>query len=319
MIVTVTPNTGIDHTLQVRGFELNSTIRAVNSAWGMGGKATDVSWILGKLDIPTRALGFAAGPNGLRMDAMLRERGVETDFVWVNGETRLNSVIVVEGGGQSTITSSSLSVAEEHLSQFFTRYQNALQGASCVVMGGSLPSGIPMEFYRETIAQAQAQGVPVIFDSSGRSLLAGMKSHPAIIKPNLAELRDLIGYLPASQPEAYQAAQKLHNEFGSHVIVTLGVEGAIAVLGEKSYFIQPLAIPVVSSAGAGDGVLAGMALAYLRDEPLEYGLQHGFALAGAILKTLATADFRVQDYQELLPQICIIPFQNNSLSANPIS
>jgi 1-phosphofructokinase family hexose kinase len=305
MIVTVTPNTGIDHTLQIRGFELNSTIRAVKSAWGMGGKATDVSWILGKLGVPTRALGFAAGPNGSRMEAMLRERGIETDFVWVNGETRLNSVIVVEGEGQSTITSSSLNVSDEQLSQFSTRYQEALRGASCVVMGGSLPSGVPIEFYGETIAQAQ--GVPVIFDSSGRSLLAGVKSHPTLIKPNLAELRDLIGYSPVSQQEVEQAAQKLRDESGSHVIVTLGREGAIAVFGDKSYFIHPLTIPVVSSAGAGDGVLAGMALAYLRNEPLEYGLQHGFALAGAILKTLSTADFRVQDYEELLSQICITP------------
>jgi hypothetical protein len=48
-----------------------------------------------------------------------------------------------------------------------------------------------------------------------------------------------------------------------------------------------------------------MALAYLRQERLEYGLQHGFALAGAILQTLATADFLVEDYQEMLSQICI--------------
>jgi fructose-1-phosphate kinase PfkB-like protein len=64
-------------------------------------------------------------------------------------------------------------------------------------------------------------------------------------------------------------------------------------------------IPAVSAAGAGDGVLAGMALAYLRKESFEYGLRHGFALAGAILKTLPTADFEVQDYQDLLSQIRI--------------
>src|SRR6476646_3727390 len=225
MIVTVTPNTGIDHTLQIRGFELNNTIRAVDSAWGMGAKATDVSWILGKLGVPTRALGFAAGPNGLRMDAMLRERGVETDFVWVDGETRLNSVIVVEGQGQSTITSASLSVTSEHLSEFAARYQETLEGASCVVMGGSLPGGVPLEFYQEAIQQAHAHRVPVIFDSSGPSLKAGLKSRPEVIKPNLAELGGLLDYLPISHPETRQAAERLRDAFGSNVIVTLGVEG----------------------------------------------------------------------------------------------
>jgi 1-phosphofructokinase len=273
----------------------------------MGGKATDVSWILGKLGIPTRALGFAAGPNGLRMEKMLRERGVETDFVWVDGETRLNTVIVISSEGQSTITSSSLNVSQEHLSEFVPRYQKALEGASCVVMGGSLPSGVPVEFYAESIAQAHDYGVPVIFDSSGPPLVAGVKSHPELIKPNLAELCDLLGEVLSSQGEVQQAAGKLRDDFGTNVIITLGLEGAIAVFEDGSYFVHPLSIPVVSSAGAGDGVLAGMALAYFRQEPLEYGLRHGFALAGVILRTLATADFLIENYQELLPDICITP------------
>ena len=309
MILTVTPNTGIDHSVHVSSFKLNSTIRAIDSAWGMGGKATDVSWILGKLGVPTRALGFAAGSNGLRMENMLRERGAETDFVLVDGETRLNSVIVVQNEGQSTITSSSLKVSSGHLSEFSTRYQEALEGATCVVMGGSLPSGVPIEFYAEAIAQAHAHKVPVIFDSSGPTLAAGVKSQPDLIKPNLAEVEDLLGYKPRSQQAVQEAAIKLHEKFNVDVIVTLGEEGAIAVFGDRSYLVHPVSIPVLSSAGAGDGVLAGMALAYSRKESFEYGLQQGFALAGAILKTLATADFRVQDYQALLPQISIEPFK----------
>jgi len=99
----------------------------------------------------------------------------------------------------------------------------------------------------------------------------------------------------------------LHDEYGSNVIITMGSEGAIAVSEEQSYFIHPLSTPVMSVAGAGDGVLAGMALAYLRRESFAYGLRHGFALAGAILKTLPTADLEVEDYEELLSQIRIQP------------
>ncbi|HEU4744707.1 MAG TPA: hexose kinase, partial [Anaerolineales bacterium] len=303
--ITLTPNTGIDFTLKLSSFQLNSTIRALDSAWGMGGKATDVSWTLGKLGVPTRALGFAAGPNGLRMESMLRERGVETDFTWVDGETRLNTIIVVAGEGQSTITSSTLQVVPGHVSEFAVRYQKALEGASCVVMGGSLPGGVPVEFYADAIAQAHEQSVPVIFDSSGPSLRAGIKSRPDVIKPNLTELRELLGDVPASQSDVRRAAETLRDEYGSNVIITMGPEGAVAVLSSGSYFIHPLSIPVESAAGAGDGVLAGMALAYLHQEPLEYGLLHGFALAGAILKTLPTADLEVEDYEELLTQLRI--------------
>ena len=134
-----------------------------------------------------------------------------------------------------------------------------------------------------------------------------MKSHPELIKPNTAELGDLLGYVPVSQREVGQAARKLHQQFGSNVIVTLGSEGASAAFGGRAYFVHPVSRHILNAAGAGDGVLAGMALAYLRRESLEFGLQHGFALAGAILQTLATADFRVEDYEELLPQIGIRP------------
>jgi 1-phosphofructokinase family hexose kinase len=305
MIITVTPNTGIDYTLQVSDFQLNKTIRATGSAWGMGGKATDVSWILGKLGISTRALGFAAGPNGVRMEKMLRERGVETDFIQVEGETRLNTIVVVPGQGQSTITSSSLSVSPDHVSEFTAQYQRALEVASCVVMGGSLPNGVPTDFYERAITMAHERQVPVIFDSSGPSLTAGLKGRPVLVKPNQAELGDLLGYLPSTRDEIKQAAVELQQNFGAGVIVTLGEEGAIAVFEEGSYFIHPPTLPLVSSAGAGDGVLAGMAIAYSRQEPLEQGLRYGFALAGAILGTLATADFRVEEYQHLLSQVRI--------------
>lgn len=307
MIITVTPNTGIDYTVQVSEFQLNKTIRASDSAWGMGGKATDVSWILGKLGVPTRALGFAAGPNGMRMEEMLRERGVQTDFVPAEGETRLNTIVVVPGQGQSTITASNLKVSPEHLTEFHHRYQKALEGASCVVMGGSLPEGVPLGFYEETIGMARDRQVPVIFDSSGPSLAAGLKGHPDLIKPNQTELGELLGYVPANRAEVKRAALKLHREYGANVIATLGNEGAIAVSPEGSYFIHPVSVPVISSAGAGDGVLAGMALATARQESFEQGLRYGFALAGAVLGTLATADFEVDEYERLLPRIQITP------------
>jgi 1-phosphofructokinase family hexose kinase len=271
----------------------------------MGGKATDVSWILGRLGVPSRALGFAAGPNGRRMESMLRERGVETDFTWVEGESRLNTILIVPGEGQSTITTSSLIVSGEHLSHFKGKYQEALEEATCVVMGGSLPPGVPPEIYPEAIAQARARGVPVIFDSSGESLIAGVRARPDLIKPNLAELHDLLGVIAETRQEALQAASRLHEEYGSNVILTLGPEGAVAVFQEGSYFVHPLSVPVVSVAGAGDGVLAGMTLAYSRREPLENGLRYGFALATAVLRTLPTADFQVDDYRQLLPQIKI--------------
>ncbi len=304
MIVTLTPNTALDYTLVVPGLTLNATLRAAEHAWGMGGKAADAAWILGKLGRPVLALGFAAGALGQRMDAMLRAHGVTTNFVTAGGETRLNVVLVAaDGSGQSTYTGPGLSVAPDHLAALEQRYHAALDEATCVVLGGSLPAGVPADFYVRAIALARARGLPVIFDASGPALRAGLAGGPSLIKPNRDELAELLGDTALTAADVPAAARRLQQTHGCNVVVTLGAEGAVAVLGEQAYRVPPLSVPVASTAGAGDGVLAGLALALASGLPLAEGLRHGTALAAAIVQTLATADFRVEDYEALLPRV----------------
>ena len=304
MIVTLTPNTALDYTLVVPRLALNTTLRASEHTWGMGGKAADAAWILGKLGRPVLALGFAAGGNGERMADLLRAHGVTTDFVPVDGETRLNVVLVTaDGSGQTTYTVPGLRVAAEHLAQLEQRYTTALDEATCVVLGGSLPTGVPADFYAEAIRQARARGLPVIFDASGPALRAGLAGRPSLIKPNRDELCELLGSDALATHDIPAAARRLQHEHGCDVVVTLGADGALAVLGERAYHVPVLKVPVASTAGAGDGVLAGLALALSQGLPLEDGLRHGTALAGAIVQTLATADFRVEDYEALLPRV----------------
>ncbi len=311
MIVTVTPNTGVDLTLRVPEFELNQTIRASQSALGMGGKATDVSWILGRLGVPNLAIGFAAGYTGRQMVKMLEERGSSTRFVWTGGETRRNTIIIAQDGrGQSTFTTSTLEVSPRHLSKFTRVFQTALQQATCLVLGGSLPRGVPVSFFKNLIEIAHAQSIPVLFDASGPGLLAGLEGQPDLIKPNRVELEEITGASIHSREEAYQAARSVQQKFGVVVIATLGREGAFAILPDRSYWIPGLNTEVVSSAGAGDGVLAGLAVAYSQRRPLEEGLRLGFALANAVLLTLPTADYDPQDLERIYPLIELLPYQS---------
>jgi 1-phosphofructokinase family hexose kinase len=308
MIVAVTPNTALDYTLVVPRLELNATIRASSQAWGMGGKANDVAWILGRLGVTVHALGFAAGPTGARLEEMLRRRGVTTDFVAAGGETRLNVVLVHgDGHGQSTFSASTLAVSPDQQARFWDRYRARLPQATCLVLGGSLPAGLSPAFFHQAIAEARAAGIPVVFDASGPGLQAGLRARPSLVKPNRDELAALLGPLPESPAAIHSAAASLHSTYGVDVVVTLGGDGALALLGDRAYHIPPLSLPVASAAGAGDGVLAGLALALSRGEPLENGLRAGFALAAAIVQTLATADFRPADYEAALPQIELIP------------
>jgi 1-phosphofructokinase family hexose kinase len=309
MIVTVTPNTAIDRTLFVPHFEWGHSLRASREAIGMGGKAADASWILGELGQPSLALGFAAGETGRRMQAMLRARGVQTDFIWVQGATRENVLIVSEDGqGQTTVAVESLAVTPADIAQLVAKVESSLPGASCLVLGGSLPHGVPPGTHAQMIRVANAAGVPTLFDASADALRAGLEARPTIVKLNREELEGLTGRSISGDADAWQAMLELHAQFGSWPVVTLGAEGGLALTAEGGWRIEVPSLNAVSTAGAGDAVLAGLAAAYARGKNIAWGLQLGFAAAAAVVLMPATADCRRSDVDQWFPRIVVRPY-----------
>ena len=309
MIVTVTPNTCIDRTLVVREFILNKTVRAARWATGMGGKAADASWILGEYGIPSLALGFKAGESGRQMEQMLQSRGTQTDFTEVEGETRVHTVIVMaDGSGQSTFSVTSLKVAPAHIQDLEDRFSAVLGSADCIVIGGTLPAGVPEDLFARLISRARDHKVPVIFDASGNALRKGLDGQPTLIKPNRDELEEFTGHRLATLEEIYKAGRDIQSTYGCSPVVTLGGEGTLAILPDRSYLIPVLPVDVVSTAGAGDGMLAGLAAALSTGKSMEEGLRLGTAMAGAVCMQLATADCRKADIDALLPRVQLIPY-----------
>ncbi len=309
MIVTVTANTTLDHTVFVASFVPNKTIRAVNSIFSMGGKPTDASWILGEMNIPSLALGFAAGAMGQKVEALLHKKGVRTDFIQVNGETRINSVIIAQDThAHTTITTNTLEVWPEHLAALKSKYVAALEDASCLVIGGTLPRGVEPTFYNEYITIAREKQIPVIFDAAEPNLSAGLTARPTFIKPNRDELEALLGKPVPTIEAVYNAGREILEKHGTASVITLGSDGALAVLADKAYRIPPLNIEVVSAAGAGDAVLAGLAASISRQQPIEEGLRLGVAAAAAVCLMPGTADCRHEDVERLLPQVELIPY-----------
>ena len=161
MIVSLTPNTTIDLTVFVPKLLTNTTIRASQTVYSLGGKPTDASWILGRMGVGSLALGLAAGSVGEKVKALMEAYGVTTDFVSADGETRINTVIIDESSGEhTTITSASMYVKPDHIKELLARYTAALEKATVVITGGSLPPGMSPEFYAQAINLAHEHGVP---------------------------------------------------------------------------------------------------------------------------------------------------------------
>jgi 1-phosphofructokinase family hexose kinase len=309
MILTVTLSPAVDRTYFVNDFSWNRTIRASQSAVGVGGKGTDVSCVLGELGHASLALGFAAGNTGRLMDKMMRKHGCKTDFVWVDGETRTNIVIIGgERQGQSTVTEPGLQIGMKELDKLRHKFSAALKKASCVLIGGPVPPGLDASIYTELVKQAREAGVPVALDASGPGLKAGMEGRPAIAKPNVDEIAELCGRPVTTRDEAYKAGRELQDKYGAALVITLGKEGALAVLPGRAYSIPVLQIPVVSTSGAGDAVMAGIVVALSGGKPLEDGLRMGFAAAASVCLSRATADCCKADVERLLPQVELVEY-----------
>jgi fructose-1-phosphate kinase PfkB-like protein len=137
-----------------------------------------------------------------------------------------------------------------------------------------------------------------------------MEGRPNIVKPNIDELAQLSDRKVTDLRSVFLQAKRLQEKYGTAFIITLGTRGALAVLEDGAYRIPPLNLKVVSSAGAGDGVLAGIAAALSQGKSIEEGLRLGFAAASAVCLTPATADCRRQDVELLLPKIQLIPYPN---------
>lgn len=306
MILSVTLNSAIDRIERVQEWKWGKTIRSLESCIGMGGKGADASWVLGELGIATTATGFAAGLTGKLMISILQQKGVVTDFVEAEGETRSNLVLIgSQKQGQTTITTETLWVSSLHLQCFEEKYLQLLPGANALVLGGSVPTGVPANIYKSLITTAKARGVPVVFDSSGVFLRSGLQAKPDLIKPNQEEISALLGWQIKGRGAGLQAAREVKANYGCDVIVTLGGEGAVAVSEESAWQIEPMDLEVRNAAGAGDAVLAGMAYGLSQNWTFEESLRLAFACANAVLLTLPTADCRREDVERLREQVII--------------
>jgi len=307
MILTVTPNTGLDRIFFLDRLEQNRRNQARAVVESMGGKGCDVALFLAELGEEAVATGIAAGDTGRRMEALLRAGGVTPDFVWAAGETRVNVVLLeAETGAHTTLCAPSLhadAAARAALLDWIARWAAR---AEAVVLAGSLPEDWPPEAYGDLVRAAGPGKRPVIVDAAGAQLAAALAAGPvAAVKPNRAELESLTGPVP-DRAAASGAAAALRARGADWVLASLGAEGAILASASGVWSARPPAGPVVNPAGAGDGMAAALALGRTRGWDELETLRWATAIATAVVANPGTAELRRPQVQKLLPAVHVV-------------
>lgn len=283
MIITVTPNPAIDKTLVLEHFQPGQVHKALRSRQDVGGKGINVAKNIRTLGGEAVCLGFL-GSNAHFFLPYLQSLGLVADFTPITAHTRVNIKIVVGEPPQVTeINEAGPAVSPAEAAALRERISAWAPRSPVLVLAGSLPPGLPTNFYHKVIEDCRPLTPYIILDASGEALLTALPAAPFMIKPNLPEFCALLGRQVSSPAEIAEAAQKLLAMGISVITVSLGAEGSVTVTREGSFFLPPLPVTVRSTVGAGDAMVAGFALALSQNLPLSEALRLGAAAASAAI------------------------------------
>ncbi|WP_326944036.1 1-phosphofructokinase family hexose kinase [Amycolatopsis sp. NBC_01307] len=299
MILTVTPNTALDVTYTVDGLRPDGVHRVREVRSRAGGKGINVARVLHALGVDVRAVATAGGATGSAVAADLGAAGLPAELVPIAGETRRTTTVLGDDGSVTLLNEPgpALSVAEWALLADAVRRH----APEVLVCSGSLPPGAPSGAYASLLTGTS------VLDTSGAALLAGLAAHPAVVKPNAEELREVTGL---ADPVA--AAGELRKAGAGAVVVSLGADGLLAVTGSGTWHATPSTALHGNSTGAGDAVVAALALGLSRREPWPDILRRAVALSGAAVLGPLAGDVDLAHYERELDLVAVRVVSGNS-------
>lgn len=301
MIYTVTLNPSIDYIVEVDDLELGKINRMKRENKFPGGKGINVSRVLKRLDVGSIALGFVGGFTGDFIKNVLGNERVSSDFVQVEGDSRIN--IKLKSQLETEINGQGPAISEEKLDQFFYKLKQIKKG-DYVVLAGNIPNTLPSDLYEQLTLWGQENGIHIIVDASGKVLLDVVKHRPFFIKPNHHELGDLFDVKINSIEQAIPYGKKLVEMGAQNVGISFAGDGAILITENSVYVSNVPKGEVINSVGAGDSLVAGFVGTYVKTNNIETAFKVGVASGSA---TAFSEDLTKREkIEELLNQVKIV-------------
>lgn len=291
MIVTLTMNPSIDRTAALT---LPLLVGGVNRIAEIddspGGKGVNVARVLAAGGVSARALFPATADDPFV--AMCSVAGVATTVVPADGAVRVNLTAVDPAGTTTKINAPGPELGPATLDRVRSTVVDLAREATWVVLCGSLPRGVPDDFYAELVTELRRAGARLAVDTSDAPLAALAARFPGaapdLVKPNGEELGQLAGVdgvelerraAEGDLAPVVETARALRAKGVGAALVTLGGAGAVLVDDDEAWFAEAPAVRVRSTVGAGDSSLAGYLLAEARGLPpgdrLVWAVSHG--------------------------------------------
>lgn len=304
MIITLTPNPSVDRTLAVHRLKFNEILRADPALLDWGGKGLNVSRGLVALGQSSLALGWVGGGTGKVLEDGLNKLGIKTDFVWVDGETRTNTVIQEESNDwYMLVNETGPNVSLEAVDEMLAKASKYANPGDIWITAGSLPPGVPESFFADMVRILNAKGVNVLLDATAAPFKLGIKEVPWMIYPEATEAERLVGYEIRNFDMAKRAAMNFLQQGIEYVALVLESGGVL--LSSKSLMVMasPLKVPVVRVTGARSALCAGLVDGFVRGLPLIDITKRAAAFRAAYTSNKDYDTIQPEEFEELIHKV----------------
>lgn len=289
MICTLTLNPSLDYIVTVDDFKVGATNRTSDDFILPGGKGINVSIVLRNLGFENKALGFLAGFTGKALEDMVRQAGIDAEFLWVKeGDTRIN--VKLRSREETEINGQGPKITDEDIRRLMARLEE-LKAGDILIISGSIPAALPQTLYRDIMKAMNERGVLCVVDATKELLLNVLPYRPFLIKPNNHEIEEMFGVTLNGDEDIEAYARKLKEMGAENVLVSLGKDGALLV--DANGKVHRAAAPkgvLKNSVGAGDSMVAGFMSGFLKSGSYDDAFRTGICTgsASAFSEALAT-------------------------------
>ena len=307
MVLCLNLNAAIDKTIVVSSFEINRIHRPESVIALAGGKGCNVARALKTLGEEPVVSGWVGGFAGQFIETELHREGIQTDFIYTDFESRTcTSILDRENGTMTEIYEKGEPVPVEKVDELRDHLRKNIGKYKAVTLSGSLPPGVPLDFYAGMIEIAKAAGVLTFLDSSGDALRSGVEAGPFFVKPNETEVKSLLEVNTSNSLDFAQVAVEISTRYKTNVVLSMGAKGAIAAKGQEVFEVSIPNVEAKSAVGSGDCMLAGLAYGVLHGFSFEETIVGGVAAGTANTLTIGAGQFKIGDFERLRGQVHVL-------------
>jgi hypothetical protein len=172
-LATLTMNPTLDTACEVDRVIPTIKLRANHERYDPGGGGINVARVFVRLGGNARIYYLSGGATGVALDGLLDLHQLVRRPIRIAGQTRVSTAVHERSTGQEfRFVPAGPQIAEREWRECLSQLERGKH--DYLVASGSLPGGVPDDFYARVGAIARRQGMRFVLDTSGPALAAGL-------------------------------------------------------------------------------------------------------------------------------------------------